>query len=72
MTSILFHILIADDEIAEKQERFRLEIHSNSLYYLVKPYKFSSTYVFIKDNDCKLLMLNYCITFCNSYISVYL
>lgn len=57
ITNVSFRVLIADDEIAEQREAFRLYIHSNSLYYLVKSHHWRDTHVYIEDNDCKLLII---------------
>ena len=59
MTNVSFRALVADDEVAEYEEQFYLYIDGDSLYYLVKAYYHSTTYVYIDDNDSKLLIILY-------------
>ena len=58
VTNVSFPILIADDEMAEVTESFRIYIKLDSLHYLVKQHTDIQISVTIQDNDCKSLILN--------------
>ena len=58
VTSASFRILIANDETAERVEKFRLHIRTYySSYYRVNAYNNTRTTVYIDDDDGKLQIL---------------
>jgi len=56
VTNVTFHVLIADDELVESNEYIYFSILYQSLHHLVKTFHYTSTTVYIQDNDCKFLI----------------